>query len=103
MRENIVDQEARLGCSWLVVLVAGLFFFYEFIQMNMFDTIGQTLVHVLSLDAAQLGLLSSIYFMANVVFLFLAGVVLDRYSTKKVILIALSICVLGTFIFFIRA
>ena len=96
---NTFDYESHVGRSWFVVLIGGLFFFYEFIQMNMFDTISQVLIHVFSLDAAQLGVLSSVYFMANVLFLFVAGILLDRFSTKKIILIALAICILGTFIF----
>ncbi|MCH9644863.1 MAG: MFS transporter [Gammaproteobacteria bacterium] len=99
MQGNTVDYESHVGRSWFVVLVAGLFFFYEFIQMNMFDTISQVLIHAFSLDAGQLGVLSSVYFMANVVFLFVAGLLLDRCSTKGIIVVALAVCVVGTFLF----
>lgn len=82
--------------SWLVVLIASLFFFYEFIQMNMFDSISNNLMHAFHLDHEQLGDLSSFYFMANVIFLFVAGFLLDRCATRLVILVALAICILGT-------
>ncbi|MDF1760685.1 MAG: MFS transporter [Coxiellaceae bacterium] len=82
--------------AWVVVLTAGLFFFYEFIQMNMFDAISGSLIHQFGITAGRLGQLSSYYFIANVVFLFPAGILLDRYSTRIVILVSMGVCVLGT-------
>lgn len=85
--------------AWLVVLTAAMFFFYEFIQMNMMDAISHSLLSSLKINADQLGDLSSYYFIANVIFLFIAGSVLDRCSTRRVILVALGICVAGTALF----
>lgn len=84
---------------WLVTFSAALFFFYEFIQMNMFNAIDHDLIRVFAIDAKQLGHLSAIYFYANVIFLFPAGILLDRYSTKKIILTAMVLCVAGTLLF----
>lgn len=83
--------------AWFVVLIAALFFFYEFIQQNMFDAISLPLMQAFNINAEQLGGMSSYYFIANVVFLFPAGMLLDRYATRKVILTSLAICVIGTF------
>lgn len=85
--------------SWYVVLIASLFFFYEFLQMNIFDSISTSLMQAFHVDAAKLGELSSYYFIANVVFLFLAGSMLDRFATRKVIITSMAICVLGTALF----
>src|SRR5580765_1492945 len=85
--------------GWLVVLTAALFFFYEFIQMNLFDAINVELRQAFNLNAPQLGQLSSMYFYANAVFLFPAGSLLDRFSTKKLLLFATLITTLGTFAF----
>lgn len=82
--------------SWLVVIVASFFFFYEFIQMNMFNSIAPSLMHAFNVDAEKLGVMSSFYFIANVVFLFVAGMLLDRCATRRVILTALAICIIGT-------
>ncbi|MFW0042788.1 MAG: MFS transporter [Coxiella endosymbiont of Dermacentor nuttalli] len=88
-------QHASLWQSWLVCLSASLFFFYEFIQMNMFDAISVPLMRAFHIQATQLGQLSSFYFISNVIFLFPAGMLLDRYSTRKIILSSLSICIFG--------
>jgi len=82
--------------AWSVVVTASLFFFYEFIQMNMFNAISTPLMHAFNIHAEALGRMSSFYFIANVVFLIPAGMILDRHSPRIVILISMAICVLGT-------
>ncbi|WP_256435128.1 MFS transporter [Coxiella endosymbiont of Amblyomma nuttalli] len=86
-------------CAWLVCLSASLFFFYEFIQMNMFDSISTQLMQTFHIKATELGQLSCFYFVSNVIFLFPAGILLDCYSTRKIILFSLGICILGIFLF----
>lgn len=85
--------------AWLVTLTAGLFFFYEFIQLNLFNAIDIALMKDFKLDAAELGQLASMYFYANALCLFPAGNLLDRYSTKKLLLFSAAISTIGTFIF----
>lgn len=85
--------------AWTVTLVASLFFFYEFIQLNLFNAIALDLMQSFNLNATELGHLSSMYFYANALFLFPAGMMLDRYSTKKLLLFAVSLCTVGTYLF----
>lgn len=84
---------------WIVVFSAALFFFYEFIQMNMIGSLAPHLMQAFSIDATHLGNLSATYFYSTILFLLPAGQILDRVSTRKVILTALMICILGTFLF----
>ena len=102
LRGDIMQKLKTLNpgaLAWTVILTASLFFFYEFIQLNMPNAINVELMQVFNLDAAGLGWLVSMYFWGNVIFLFPAGSLLDRFSTKKIILTALSFCILGTFVF----
>ncbi|OGT38917.1 MAG: hypothetical protein A3F12_01915 [Gammaproteobacteria bacterium RIFCSPHIGHO2_12_FULL_38_14] len=85
--------------AWMVVLTASLFFFYEFIQLNLFNAIDVSLMRDFNINAAQLGQLASMYFYANALFLFPAGNLLDRFSTKKILLVAVLLCTVGTYIF----
>lgn len=85
--------------SWFVCLTAALFFFFIFIQINAFDAIDPYLLNVFHIDAAQLGQLSSYYFVGNVIFLFPAGMLLDRFSVRKIILLAFLLSILATIIF----
>ncbi len=84
---------------WLVVFSAALFFFYEFIQMNMFNAISAELMRTFHLNAQHLGNLSATYLLADVLLLFPSGLILDRFSTKKVILIGMVFAVGGAFLF----
>ncbi|MFN3235070.1 MAG: MFS transporter [Gammaproteobacteria bacterium] len=85
--------------AWLVCLSAALFFFYEFIQLNLFDAISENLINDFSLNPTQLGQLSSMYFYGNLVMVIPAGMLLDRFSTKLLISIAMAACTLATFFF----
>jgi len=82
--------------AWLVCLSSGLFFFYEFFQLNIFDVINQPLRDSFHVDAAALSLLSSTYLWANILFLLPAGLLLDRFSVRRILLIAMGLCIVGT-------
>lgn len=81
--------------SWVVCLTTSLFFLYEFIQINMFNTINPDVIRVFHVNATQLGWLSACYFFSTVFFMLPAGQILDRFSPKKVILVTLILCIIG--------
>lgn len=85
--------------AWLVVLSSALFFFYIFVQMNLFNEIAPELIVQFNLSAGQLGNLSAMYFYGTVIFLFPAGILLDRFSVRILLLLAIVLCVLATAIF----
>ena len=93
VHENVSIMDKKL--PWIVCFSAALFFFYEFIQMNMFNAISADLMHAFSLNATGLGKLSAYYFYANLLFLPIAGALLDRFSTRKIILSSLFLCIMG--------
>lgn len=84
---------------WLVCLSAALFFFYEFIQMGMFNSISQELMQDFSINAGELGFLSATYFYADVIFLLFAGILVDRVPIRNIILSAMIMVVLATILF----
>lgn len=96
--ETIMSKESTIQ-PWLVCLSAALFFFYEFIQMGLFNSISPELMREFNVSAAQLGNLSATYFYGDVVFLFFAGMLLDRLSPRKIILSALVLCIAATIVF----
>jgi MFS family permease len=84
---------------WLVVLSAAMFFFYEFIQMQMFNAISHSLLNDFHVGATTLGYISSCFFLGNVILLIPAGMLLDRFSTRKIILSAMWVTVISTILF----
>lgn len=97
--ENAITKTATPLQAWIVCLTAALFFFYEFIQMGMFNSISPELLKDFGINAAQLGTMSATYFYADVAFLLVAGVLLDRFSTRTIILSAMVLCVSATLVF----
>lgn len=82
--------------AWLVCLSAGLFFFYEFFQLNIFDVINKPLRLEYNLNATSLSWMSSMFLWADILFLIPAGILLDRYSARRIILYAMLVCIIGT-------
>ncbi len=85
--------------AWLVVISAAWFFFYEFMILNIFNAVNEPMMQEFHISATTLGWLSSFYSLANLLFLFPAGMILDRMSTRRLILMAMGISVLSTFVF----
>ena len=100
---QVIDEYQRMDSArapllpWVVCFAASLFFFYEFIQGNMFASIADNIMRDFHIQADKMSYLSSIYYASNVLFLFVAGFVLDRFSSKKIIMVAMLLCVLSTF------
>lgn len=82
--------------AWIVCFSAGLFFFYAFLQLNIFDVINENLRQDFGINAAEVSLMSSIFLWADILFLIPAGIILDRFSTRKVVLYAMIACIIGT-------
>ncbi len=84
---------------WIVCLSAALYFFYEFMQATAFNAINAPLSHTFGLSASEVSNISSAFFYAEILFLFPAGILLDHFSTKRLILIAMATSVICTYLF----
>lgn len=98
--DNFAESEDMKSTfmPWIVCIAATLFFFYEFIQANMFASIAADIMRDFKIQADKMAFMSSIYYLANVVFLFVAGIVLDRFSIKKTLVVSMFLCVISTFV-----
>ena len=99
---SVIDQQRsevhwkKAVLPWIVCFSASLFFAYELLQLHVMNAISPLLMRDLGLNATQFGALSSTYLLADVIFLLPAGILLDRFSVRKVILVALFLCIVGT-------
>lgn len=84
---------------WIISLVGALFFFYAFIQANMMTPLNGELLRDFGVTASKISLVSASYFYANILFIIPAGLLLDRYSVKILMMIGLFLAVLGSIIF----
>jgi len=85
--------------AWLICFIASLFFFYEFMQMSVFNAIGTQLLKDFSIRVTSLAGIAAAYSYSMVLFLLPAGILLDLFSPKKIIVMAFSLSVIGTFLF----
>jgi sugar phosphate permease len=88
---------ARLVALVFVPFAAGFFLSYFFRNVN--AVIAKDLVREFALTPADLGLLTSAYFMAFGLAMLPLGVFLDRYGPRRVVATLLCITALGAFVF----
>ena len=86
----------RMIQALVVCFAASLFFAYELMQLHMLNAITPMLMADLHFAATDLGILGSTYILADVMFLLPAGMILDRFSVRRVVLLALGLCIAGT-------
>lgn len=95
-----MEQTEKISLrAWLVIFSASLYFFYEFMQVNMFNALDPALIQVFHVSAARLGALSAYYFYGVIPLLLPAGIILDRISTRQVIIVGMIFSITGTLVF----
>jgi len=82
---------------WTVVMSGALLFLYSFMQLNILNPIGIYLMRDFGINSTQLGYLSSMHFYANFLLVFPAGLLVDRFSTRRFILMAMGCAVISMF------
>lgn len=90
------DTGKSLTKSYIVCFACALFFFYEFIQMQMFNAINDSLRTAFHINAAQLSFLSSTFLWGDLLFLLPAGIILDRFSTRKMVIFSMVLSIVST-------
>jgi len=80
---------------WVAVSAAAVFFFFQFIQINMLNSLGGALYSYFNTDSSGIAMIATSYFYGNVLLLIPAGIVLDRCSTRRVLLIVVSVLILS--------
>lgn len=82
-----------------VFLPFALGFFISFVFRSANAVIGNELAETFALSAAQLGLITSVYFLAFASMQPLVGVLLDRFGPRRVVAALLCIAALGSIVF----
>lgn len=95
---NVASRWQRIQ-PWVVCFSASLFFFYIFMQLNMFNALETAIIPAFHLTAEQYGYLSACQVYANILFLFPAGMLLDRFSTRKLLIVVMAGSVFCTYLF----
>lgn len=96
----MVSKTARwhLG-GWTLWAIAAIFYGYEFIHRVAPSILTEQLRVSLNINDHQLGTIGAMYFYAYAAFQLPAGVLIDRFGAKKLLVSASLILTLGSFIF----
>lgn len=81
--------------GWAVVVISAMLFFFEFGLGVVFNSLAGPISKAYNLDIRYVSIISSLYFYTNIIFLIPAGLLIDRYSAKACMLMALTGCVIS--------
>ena len=84
--------------SWITIITSSLFFLFSFLQTNIFNTIGEFIKHDFHINSYHISLISSLYFYGNIIMLIPAGILVDIFSSKKIIVLSLLFMIINTMI-----
>jgi len=84
---------------WIALLPLSIFLFFDFIQLNIMSTLSPVILKTMPISSYELGFISSLFFYVNLVLLFPAGFLLDKYNVKWLVILSIIITVIGILIF----
>lgn len=100
MEEFITDQHYKAPWrAWLVWGLAALFVLYQFLLQTSISVMIPELEQAFSMDLAQVGFMSSILFYSYIVLQMPAGLNVDRFGARKILIVAISCCAVAILIF----
>lgn len=99
MNEEILKKNSRYNAgAYLVCFSTAFFMFYEFMQLNIINSMSTEIIKTFSLSRIELGWFAASFFYANAIFLIPAGVLLDHFPTRSLLILASLSAVIGTII-----
>lgn len=90
---------ARKYYPWIIFLLSSSFFFYKYLLQVSPSVMTQELMRAFDLSGMQLGNLAAFYFYTYLIMQLPAGLLIDRFSPKRLMTIAITVCALGGLIF----
>lgn len=85
--------------AWFIIIIAAVFYAYEYLLRIYPALMTQELAQYFAIMAIQVGHLAACYYYAYAIMQIPVGVLLDRYSPFKILLLACLACVAGTISF----
>lgn len=86
---------------WLVWLLGASFYFYENLLQVSPGVMTKDLMNYFFIDESKLSVLASFYFYAYAFIQIPAGILIDNYKIRNILLFAISLCVSGCFLFLV--
>ena len=81
--------------SWAVCIPAALFFFFDFLQMAVPNSIKVDIQNYFNIPESKAMYVANAFSLGNFLFVFPAAIIVDRYPTRKVLLASLPFSFIG--------
>lgn len=94
---NINNQKKWL--PWFMVFLGAAFYCYEYVLRLIPSVVVPELMESFNINAAQIGLISGAYYVGYVFSSGIVGPIYDRFLPRKVIILAIMACILGSGLF----
>lgn len=82
--------------KWTMYLVAGLFYFYDFILKLIPSIMMENIIHRLDITTNQFGIIEMSFYAIYTPMQLFCGPLLDEYGQKRVLPTVITICLLGS-------
>ncbi len=97
---RLADDRSHPGIlAWLMWVLGAIFYCYEFFLQVSPNVMVKDLMLAYNLSAAEMGYLSTSYYVAYAAMQLPVGILLDRFGTRKPLTAAVLLCALGALIF----
>ena len=83
--------------AYLIFFLGAFFYCYEYFLRIAPAVMSASLMRSFHLDATLFGTLSAFYFYAYTPMQLCVGIIVDRFSTRRVLMVAILACTLGSF------
>jgi MFS family permease len=91
-----MPKKNHTSIAILILIVASLLYVYEFYLRVIPSVITQELMHDLSINASQLGFISSLFYLSYTIMQIPAGLLVDRFGPRRLLSFATLICAFAT-------
>jgi MFS family permease len=88
-------KSKNIYVNWFTLVPLSLFLFFDFVQLNIMSSVGPIILKMMPISTSTLGIISSLFFLVNLLLLFPAGIILDKYNVKWPVVISIFITILG--------
>ncbi len=96
---NNKGKTPNITLSWFMWIIAASFYFYEYLNQVTPNILAKPLMVSLSIHEKALGFLGSAYFITYVIRQIPGGILLDFIGTKRSLIFAIIMMVVGNFLF----
>lgn len=98
LQTKTINKKALI-LGWLVCLLGAIFYCYEYLLRIEPSVIVPELMRQFSATASSLGIMIALYYYAYTPLQMIVGILLDRYGTRLILTMAVTVCTAGSFLF----